>query len=158
MRTTVSKTSSSLLLILAVGAIWASAAAAQSGSQTTLVVQVPPEAYLEGPSAATWDDGEAGAEVQVPIRALLRLNRGATADLNISTEAGEMIEVRRPAGFVALSGSPISLQQLTRSGAYDFPLVLRRAPGTDGAASATIRLDLLFSDGSAGWSRTIHIH
>jgi hypothetical protein len=158
------KAISRLLLTLAITAIGIAQAAAQSAGQTALVVHVTPEAYAEGPGAVAWNAGEGLQAVEIPLRVLLRLNRGATAELSISTAStgeastGQMLQVQTPTGFVAISDSAVVVKQFAKSGGYDLAVVFRQASNAHASSPTAVRLLLSHSDDSAAWSRIIHIH
>jgi hypothetical protein len=112
-------------------------------------------ASLTAPSALAWSMGAEGVTTGFPIRAMLRLNRGATADLSISVvEPGMVLAFETSSGLITLSESPVLVQRFDRSGIYDQSLVLNAAPGT---ASVTLLLRVSSSDGAAETERTVQI-
>lgn len=148
-----------ILLILTAGLILGPRAAGQSVGQASLVVDIEPMAYVEAPTTLLWSSGEGATTVELPVHAMLRLNRGATADLSISmTNPGEMspiIEVKGAGGFLLVSESPVLLNRFSRSGVYDHPVVLRASPTSEIPDSVALRVRLSFSDGSAEWSAPV---
>jgi len=150
------------LLVLAAVLLWPAAVRTASQSPASLLVQINAEAYLEAASGMQWNASSAVQTLSIPLKAVLRLNRGTVGVLRVSVmdggTAASALQVETEAGFVSVSQTPVAIRSYAYSGTYQTPVALRLASPPAGQQQPSIlSIRLSSSDGMADWSQTITI-
>ena len=145
---------------LAAGFLSLATASAQSPSQSTLRVQINPDALVQiPPSGLQWIAAGNTQTMTIPATALLRLNAATTGTLAIYQDApaSSGIQVETAQGAAPLPSTAVTIRSYSRSGRYQDPLVLRAPYPAPGGAPVTLILRLSSSDHAAEWLRPIVI-
>ena len=123
-------------------------------NNASLVVQIVAMGALDvAPPALSADP----AALSIPVKATIRLNRGASGTLSIArvAQAAPSLEVATEQGWRPLSESPVVLRQFTQSGTYlDTTVIVRSEPATQ---PVSLVLSLTSSDGAIAVSRSVTI-
>ena len=132
-------------------------------SNALMVVEVRPEAYLAVESMPLWKASGDRQSIAVPLKVMLRMNRGAHAILSISGsdqagEPGSGLDVETEQGIKTITASPIAIRSYSRSGSYDVPVVIRPLISSGSALHPiSLTLRLASSDGTVESSQVLNI-
>ena len=159
------KTSRRNISLFSIGVLLMVARPLQSAPQAgaALRIEITPEAYLETTPPQAWSGENAFRTLLIPIKVMLRLDRGTYGVLTVSqpTIGGvsqNSLEVETDPGQMPVTESPVIIRRYSRSGVFPESVIIRRsAAASDDSPAASLIFSLSSSDGVAEWSQSIAI-